>query len=528
MSWGTQLAKALGLPSANTNRADIFNDKSLPQFENAINKGTELIKKKIADAQSPFTGVLPHELTHHFKPLDLDQPLSSLDQVLCELEKLYLNDAVYFHHPKYMAHLNAPVTNTAIMAELIQAAVNTSMDTWDQSAGGTFIEQTLIDWTLERIGFAIEDNQGVRGDGIFTSGGTQSNLMAMLLARDNYCLIHLNGHSIQENGLPPEASRFRIFTSKISHFSIQKSAALLGLGFNSVIGVDVDADFRMSPQKLQQAINDAKARGEIPIAVVATMGTTDFGSLDPITDIAAICQAHDIWLHADAAYGCGLLVSQKYRDQIKDIALADSVTVDYHKSFLQPIACGAFFAKDSTHMGCLTYHADYLNPLSQKLEGTPNLVCKSIQTTRRFDALKLWLTFRTIGPDAVGEAFDTVIDLTNAAYQAHRHDDEIEFMHSPFLSTLVFRYRPHQLDDEYLLDDINTGIRKALSRNGQALIASTKVNGALYLKFTLLNPVIQLKDIEEVIGLIKHYGHEQVKSLHDTMDTSSGLVTETA
>ena len=164
-------------------RLDLFNEQSLTSFNHKIHKGVKLVSDQVGLLKAPFSGISPAQLSEKFHAVDLEQPLDSLDHALAELKSLYLEDAVYFHHPKYLAHLNTPITNVSILAELVQAAINTSVDTWDQSAGGTLIEQKLIDWTLARIGYKPN-----MGDGIFTSGGTQSNLMALLLARDNYCL----------------------------------------------------------------------------------------------------------------------------------------------------------------------------------------------------------------------------------------------------------------------------------------------------------------------------------------------------
>jgi len=493
--------------------AGIFNEYSLQNFNKMIQKGTALINKKIRRAKTPFSGIMPQELSKRFHRLDMERPHDSLDHALAELENLYLNDAVYFHHPKYMAHLNTPITNVSILGELIQAAVNTSVDTWDQSAGGTLIEQKLIDWTMEKIGYNVK-----KGDGVFTSGGTQSNFMALLLARDNYCIEQLDGCNVQMQGLPEEAKRFRIFTSEVSHFSVKKSAALLGLGFDAVVTIPVDDKFCMDETALREAINLRKDNGDIPLAVVATMGTTDFGSIDPITEISKICSKEKIWLHADAAYGCGLLVSEKYGEQLNAISYADSVTVDYHKSFFQPVACSAFFAKNQSHLHCLTYHADYLNPRSEKIAGTPNLVCKSLQTTRRFDALKLWLTLRTVGPKSIGKAFDSVIHLADAVYSTHSQDPDLEFIHRPQLSALVFRFKPNHFDDhtdqeKSTLNRVNTTIRKSLSRSGESLIASTTVNGCVYLKFTFLNPATELSHVAEVVAEIKKYGAENLQEI---------------
>lgn len=489
------------LADADDIRNHLFNGKNADTFAETSLKTVRLLSERMTLVERPFSGILPAELAATFDGLALDQPLDSFDAALAELDGLYLRDAVYFHHPRYMAHLNCPIACPAVAAELIAAAVNSSVDTWDQSAGATLIEQRLIEWTGRRIGFV-----GGQADGVFTSGGTQSNLMALLLARDNYCLKYLNGHSVQRLGLPVQAGRFRILASRLAHFSLQKAASVLGLGADAIVLVDCDANYGMSPAALQAAIDDCRHLGHIPIAVVATLGTTDFGSIDPIADLAPICRLEGLWLHADAAYGCGLLVSRKYRELIAGIEQADSTTVDFHKSFMQPVSCSAFLVKNRAHLACLTYHADYLNPLSQARENTPNLVCKSLQTTRRFDALKLWMTLRVLGPDKLGEAFDVVIDLARDTHLLLERDNDIEVLHRPMLSTLLFRYRPVGVAEPKLLDDLNSAIRKMMMREGQALIAATREGGRCYLKLTLLNPDTTLMDIQAVVDLVRRYG----------------------
>lgn len=497
-------------PASASNHIDIhsalFNQHNGDHYRDSLLQGMELVQQQLQTVNRPFSGISPGELSQRFCDLSLDQPCPSLADALAELRRLYLDDAVYFHHPRYVAHLNCPVVVPAILAELIQASINTSVDTWDQSAGATLIEQSLIDWTSGRLGL------GPDADGVFTSGGTQSNLMAMLLARDNVCL-RLWNHSTREQGLHPEAHKLRIFCSEISHFSIQKAAALLGLGYDAVVPVSCDQYFRMDTGALQQAIKTCRDQGQIPMAVVATAGTTDFGSIDPLPAIADLCTCENLWLHADAAYGCGLLTSRRHQHLLRGIERADSVTVDYHKSFLQPVACSALLARDKRSLSCVTWHAEYLNPLSAREQGTPNLVDKSLQTTRRFDALKLWLTLRTLGADALGEAFDAVMHLARKAYLLLLSDDAIEVIHQPQLSTLVFRFRPETALAGEQLDAANRHIRQAIMASGEAMIAATKVNGRQYLKFTLLNPQTQVRDLQAVLRLIKRHGTDYLASL---------------
>lgn len=484
-----------------TTRA-IFNQQSTELWQEYIEKGMSFIKQRITTQERPFSGILPAELAAQFKHVDLTQPLFNIDRVLEELDQLYLRDAVYFHHPKYLAHLNCPTVLPAQLAELFISAINSSVDTWDQSAGATLIEQKVIDWTLNEI------KLGADADGIFTSGGTQSNLMAMLLARDSYCKRTYRDHNIKYQGLPGDANRWRIFTSQVSHFSIQKSAALLGLGYDAVIPVACDNALRMDVTALNDEIERCRAANLIPIAIVATAGTTDFGSIDPLNEIAHICQQNNIWMHVDAAYGCGLLISPQHKARIAGIEHADSVTVDYHKSFFQPVSCGAFFVRNNRHLEHVTCHADYLNPLSAKLEGTPNLVNKSIQTTKRFDALKMWLTLRLMGQQQLGAAFDTLLSLAEQTHQRLSQHPLIDVLHQPELSTQVFRFVPKQLLSDEKVDAINAEIRKLIFREGNAVIAGTKFNQRQYLKFTLLNPATTLAEIEEVIDLIVHYGQK--------------------
>ncbi|VUD69214.1 L-2,4-diaminobutyrate decarboxylase [Thalassocella blandensis] len=487
----------------------IFNRENLAQYREYLTAGVDIVSQTIQDKSKPFSGVTPHELAEKFAAVDLDTPLSSLTDTLDELKELYLNDAVYFHHPKYVGHLNCPVAYPSLLAEQILTAVNSSVDTWDQSAGGTLIEQSLIDWSIKQIGM------GKNADGIFTSGGTQSNLMAMLLARDALVERLKPGYSTKERGLPEEAKRFRIFTSQASHFSVQKSAALLGLGYDAVVSVETDDLFKMDAEQLHQKVLHAIENGFIPMAVVATAGTTDFGSIDPLNAIADICSYYNTWFHVDAAYGCGLLASPTRREKLNGIERADSVTVDYHKSFLQPVSCSAFFANNKKHLEVVTHHADYLNPLCAKQEGTPNLVNKSLQTTRRFDALKMWLTLRIMGKDQIGQIFDEVCALARDVSKVFVQDRDIEVIHEPELSTLVFRFNPGPKLSlpESDLDHINVYIRREIFRTGEAVISATKVDGKRFLKFTLLNPTTELHHIEDVLGMIKHFGYQCIDSL---------------
>ncbi|MEW2269912.1 lysine decarboxylase DesA [Streptomyces sp. SID685] len=479
-------------------RSHLLNGLTAEHYRRSVTEGVERVAAKLAATERPFTGVAVDELSPRVDAIDLDRPLGDTAAVLDELEDVYLKDAVYFHHPRYLAHLNCPVVIPAVLGEAVLSAVNSSLDTWDQSAGGTLIERKLIDWTTARIGL------GPAADGVFTSGGSQSNLQALLLAR--------------EEAKSEDLGKLRIFASEAGHFSVQKSAKLLGLGPDAVVTVPVDRDKRMQTVALARELERCQAEGLVPMAVVATAGTTDFGSIDPLPEIAELCDRHGAWMHVDAAYGCGLLASRKYRHRIDGIERADSVTVDYHKSFFQPVSSSALLVRDAATLRHATYHAEYLNPRRTVRERIPNQVDKSLQTTRRFDALKLWLTLRVMGADGIGELFDEVCDLAVQGWHLLAADPRYDVVVEPSLSTLVFRYIPAAVTDPAEIDRANLHARKALFASGDAVVAGTKVGGRHYLKFTLLNPETTPSDIAAVLDLIA--GHAE-QYLGESLDRAS-------
>ncbi|MFF4348763.1 lysine decarboxylase DesA [Streptomyces sp. NPDC001530] len=487
-------------------RSHLLNDTTAERYRRSVTEGIERVAAKLATTDRPFSGVTVDALAPRIERIDLDQPLHDTTAVLDELEEVYLRDAVYFHHPRYLAHLNCPVVIPAVLGEAVLSAVNSSLDTWDQSAGGTLIERKLIDWTNERIGL------GPAADGVFTSGGSQSNLQALLLAREEA----KPGQAGWEAG--DSLAALRVFASEVSHFSVKKSAKLLGLSANSVVSIPVDHDKRMQTVALAHELDRCKRDGLVPMAVVATAGTTDFGSIDPLHEIAELCAQFGAWMHVDAAYGCGLLTSLKNRDRLDGIERADSVTVDYHKSFFQPVSSSAVLVRDASTLRHATYHAEYLNPRRMVQERIPNQVDKSLQTTRRFDALKLWMTLRVMGADGIGQLFDEVCDLAEEGWKLLAADPRFDVVVEPSLSTLVFRYIPAAVTDPAEIDRANLYARKALFASGDAVVAGTKVGARHYLKFTLLNPETTADDIAAVLDLIA--GHAE-QYLGESLDRAS-------
>ncbi|SDO39884.1 L-2,4-diaminobutyrate decarboxylase [Klenkia soli] len=451
----------------------------------------DLVTDRLAAVDRPQTGIRPADLAAEIAAVDLGSPLPDTAAALDELSRLWLRDAVWFHDPAYLAHLNCPVVLPALAADALASAVNSSLDTWDQSTGATLIEQKLVTWLADRAGL------GPLADGVLTPGGTQSTLQALLLARDEACARLRRDRPGAR--VPELLAGLRVLTSEVGHFSVVTAARLLGLGDDAVVAVPTDHACRMRVDALAAALADLREQGLEPMAVVGTAGTTDFGSIDPLPAIADLCAEHGAWLHVDAAYGGGLLVSPTRRHLLTGIERADSVTVDPHKTFFQPVACSVLLVRDGGTLRHVTHHADYLNPADAP---EPNQVDKSIQTTRRFDAVKLWTTLRVLGADGIGAMVDRVVDLAAETWPLLDVHPVFDVVVRPELSTLVFRYVPEERLPDAEVDELNRYVRTAIAATGEAVLGGTTVQGRAFLKMTLLNPTTTADQLVAVLGLV--------------------------
>ncbi|HEX8834172.1 MAG TPA: pyridoxal-dependent decarboxylase, partial [Abditibacteriaceae bacterium] len=256
-----------------------------------------VLREHCATQPQPYSGASPAEIDSGLDNFVIcPENSEELGSVLHRVGAAIVRHGVVVSHPACIAHLHCAPLIPALAAELLISATNQSMDSWDQSAAATHLEERMVDWMCDLYGY------GAAGSGTFTSGGTQSNFMGMLMARDWYARKHLNWN-IQEQGLPPEATRFRILCSTASHFTIRQAAALLGLGEQAVVAVETDASSRLDPIALEREIARLKQENLLPIALVATAGTTDFGSIDPMPEMAECARTHGLWFHVDAAYG---------------------------------------------------------------------------------------------------------------------------------------------------------------------------------------------------------------------------------
>lgn len=469
--------------------------QSIEAYQEAITQSSQAVMQWLQQPemyQGKTVAELRERITLDFNPQGLGNQ-AAIERAI----EYFLKDSLSVHHPQCVAHLHCPSLVVSQAAEVLINATNQSMDSWDQSPSATIIEMKLIEWLRTQVGYQSGDA------GVFTSGGTQSNLMGLMLARDAF--FARQGHSIQQDGLVGNLKKIKVFCSENAHFSVQKNMALLGLGYQCVTLVKTDRFARMDLNDLVEKVALAKANGEQILAIVATAGTTDAGAIDPLRAIATLAAEHQIWVHVDAAWGGALLLSEKYRDYLDGIELVDSITLDFHKQFFQTISCGAFLLKEARHYELMRYQAAYLNSEFDEAQGVPNLVSKSLQTTRRFDALKLWMGLEALGQQQYAAIIDHGVTLAQQVAQYVDEHASLELVMQPQLASVLFRFRPQQLAtaNDATIALLNQRIGDALLESGRANVGVTEFNGVTCLKLTLLNPTVSLDDVKVLLDLVE-------------------------
>ncbi|MFD3542932.1 pyridoxal phosphate-dependent decarboxylase family protein [Streptomyces sp. NPDC058662] len=366
--------------------------------------------------------------------------------------------------PHCAAHLHGPPLAVAAAADLAASALNPSLDSWDQAPAASAAEALLT------RALAAEFYDTPHADALVTTGGTEANQLALLLARERH------------------GPRLTVLHGANAHHSVPRAAWLLGLPPATALPTPTGT---LDPARLAEAL----ARTPGPVLVTTTAGTTDAGLIDPLHPIADLCAHHGADLHIDAAYGGLLALSPRHRDQVSGLGRAQSLTLDLHKLGWQPVAAGLLAVPDNALLAPLAHQADYLNATDDTEAGLPDLLGRSLRTTRRPDALKIAVTLRALGRDGLAHLIDRTCET--AHHLAHLLDAHPGFeLHAPpTISTVLFR--PTHADDEQV-----AALRRTLLHQGRAVLGRTRADGRLWLKATLLNPHTTTADLRALVTLL--------------------------
>ncbi|MFJ2727332.1 pyridoxal phosphate-dependent decarboxylase family protein [Streptomyces collinus] len=364
--------------------------------------------------------------------------------------------------PLCAAHLHCPPLAVATAADLAASTLNPSLDSWDQAPAASALEARVTHALAHHVGLA---------DALVTTGGTESNQLALLLAREAH------GGSV------------RLVCGANAHHSLPRAAWLLGLPDPVVVPAPGGT---LDPAALDAALTTLPG----PKLVAATAGTTDAGLIDPLPEIARLCAAHGARLHIDAAYGAGLAFSDRHRGKLAGLDAAHTVTLDLHKLGWQPAAAGLLAVARPGELAVLHQRADYLNADDDTEAGLPDLLGRSLRTTRRPDVLKTAVTLKTLGRRGLGALVDQVCAHAEEFANLVRAHPGFELYDRPVISTVLFRPAAAE-------DDAVAAVRRRLLHEGRAVLGRARLDGRLWLKATLLNPHTRPDELAQLLKLVE-------------------------
>lgn len=386
--------------------------------------------------------------------------------------------------PLCAAHLHCPPLAVAVAADVAASALNPSMDSWDQAPAASELE-ALVCRELAGLVFPGAAGGGAgAADALVTTGGTEANQVGLLLARE---------------AARAAGGQVRVVCGANAHHSVHRSAWLLGMVPPLVVPTPRGV---LEPAALEVALRGLEGESAV---VVATAGTTDTGALDPTAELAAVARRHGARLHVDAAYGGPLLFSGRLRGRLAGVEQADSVTFDLHKLGWQPVAAGFLAVPHGAALRPLEHCADYLNADDDTEAGLPDLLGRSLRTTRRPDVLKVAVTWRALGRAGMARLVErTCAAAEELADRVVARGGRFELFARPSVSTVVFR--PVGGDDALV-----AGVRRRLLERGQAVLGRASLGGRLWWKVTLLNPLVRPSDLEVLLKLVEEAVQEAVE-----------------
>ncbi len=435
-------------------------------------KFTSLVDRKQMDSLLQET--VPNEAT-------------SPDEVLDHIVKNVLSHTDFLTHPKFYSFVPSPSNYISVMADTIATGFNIFSGGWNASPAAAELEIVTIHWLLEMFHFPITE-----GGGLFTSGGSMANLTALTTARRVKC--------------GDDYAKAIIYLSDQAHSSNIKAIRVLGFKKRQVRVIPTDSEFKISMNKLKNEIAKDKLEGYQPFCIIASAGTTNTGTVDPLDAIAEICRKENLWMHVDGAYGGAAILSEKGKAYLKGIEKADSLTVDPHKWFFQPYEIGCLLVKNHKWLSkTFSEKAVYLRDIEGN-ESEINFYEHGIQLTRRFRALKFYMSIKTFGLNAFREAIHYNITLAESLENILRESPKWEVISPATLAVINFRYNPISATlSEEELDKINQDISKQVIASKSAVLVTTILLDQVVLRMCLINPRTTLADLQDTLALCENY-----------------------
>lgn len=468
-----------------------------PQFRQALEQASEWVVNYRFNIRDRFVSEAdgPGTLTSQL-PLEMPDDPIAMDHLFRDFEQLILPRIVHWGHPSFFGYFGSTTNAPGIVGELLAAALNVSALTWATSPAATELEGVVIDW-LRRVLQLPEEFFGIVYD-----TASVGIIHALAAAREGVGL-DIRGRGLAgRQDIPP----LKLYASDQAHSSIVKAAITLGIGEKNVQLIESDRDFRLDLPALRHAVRQDREAGSLPLAVVATLGTTSTAAVDNVAGVASFCQTEKIWLHVDAAYGGALALLPEYADQFKDILRADSVILNPHKWLFVPLDFSVLYLR---HPKLLR---DVYSLVPEYLEGDAgpglvNYMDYGFQLGRRFRALKAWFVFCAFGRAGLAERIREHFRLAKLFSSWIEGDPDLELLTPVQMGVVCFRARLRNEipgDQTDALNELNRSLVKAVNVSGRAYLTYTMLKGAVATRIGIGNLLTTEADLRNVFQLILH------------------------
>jgi aromatic-L-amino-acid decarboxylase len=435
-----------------------------------------------------FPDVEPRTLNELFAE-SLPQDPSSPETVLSELESKLFPYCTHVGHPGYMGLITPSPNPVGIIADFICSAINQNVGAYSIGPSAVAMERRVVRWLTDMCGY------DAKAGGNFTSGGMMANFIGLKVGRDAVTRDRAQHDGVRE--------RWAVYVSEERHVSIDKAVDAIGLGRNALRALPTDANFQVRLDALEEAITHDKKSGIRPMSIVGVFGTTNTGAVDDIRELRRIADREGMWLHVDAAYGGGMLLSHEWPMRDRGLELADSITIDPHKWFYAPLDAGAVLVKDQDRLTASfgikpSYLTDELDQANERYQ----YYVHGFEQSRRFRSLKVWMSFKRYGARQIGEWIDNNVRQAKHLYALAEKDPAFEPASSPPMSAICIRFKGAGLN-ETESKRLHAEVTQRVEQSGRFWMSTTELKGKTWFRINPVNFRTRKEHMEELFRLLQ-------------------------
>ncbi|MCY6372017.1 pyridoxal phosphate-dependent decarboxylase family protein [Clostridium ganghwense] len=469
----------------------------LENMDICLDKAIKVVGEYIKDISSdPVIPNIKRENLYDLVSQEIPFEGIGVEEVIDDVKENIIPYCSKIGNPKFLSWIITSPSPAGTIGEILNVGLNQVPFCYKSGPAATVIEETVVSWFANMFGYT--DKSG----GILVSGGTMGTLTGLSVARE----VHIPG--AMKKGLQNIKKPLVVYVSNISHKSVETAASVLGIGSDFVRKIPVDSNFRMDVEKLKEQIEEDRELGYDPFCVVAQAGTSNEGAVDDIDRIADLCNEQRIWLHIDAAFAGGAILTERGKTLMKGIEKADSISTDPHKWFFIPVEAGCVLIKNREHLYNTYRTSDKAFNADEPIE----YMNYGMQFTRMSRAFKIWFAFRAYGLNKLSKVIDTNMDLAQKFTRIINESDKWQLLCPTQTSAVCFRYVPNLNYSDEELNKLQNSILNELELSGKAFLAPAVINGKTAMRACLSNHRTSYEDLEFVFKTLNEIGERISKA----------------